>query len=113
MASDKPRKWTFFSNHAHVLVVLSRTPDILIRDLAWEVGITERAASSILADLEEEAYLTRIREGRTNRYVLNRSRPLRHPLEQHRKIGDVLALVSNDEAAGEVQRRSSPRTRTA
>ncbi len=97
MANDKPRTWTFFSNHAHVLVVLSRQPDVLIKDLAWEVGITERAASSILADLEDEGYLTRIREGRSNRYVLNRSRPLRHPLEQHRKIGDVLALVSTGE----------------
>ena len=97
MANDKPRTWTFFSNHAHVLVVLSRQPEILIKDLAWEVGITERAASSILADLEDEGYLTRIREGRSNRYVLNRSRPLRHPLEQHRKIGEVLALVSAGE----------------
>ncbi len=97
MANGKPRTWTFFSNHAHVLVVLSRKSDILIKDLAWEVGITERAASSILADLEDEAYLTRIREGRSNRYVLNRSRPLRHPLEQHRKIGDILALVSSEE----------------
>lgn len=97
MAKDKPRTWTFFSNHAHVLVVLSRQPDVLIKDLAWDVGITERAASSILADLEDEGYLTRIREGRSNRYVLNRSRPLRHPLEQHRKIGDVLALVSTGE----------------
>ena len=58
MANDKPRTWTFFSNHAHVLVVLSRQPDVLIKDLAWEVGITERAASSILADLEDEGYLT-------------------------------------------------------
>ncbi len=97
MATDKDRTWTFFSNHAHVLVVLARQPDVLIKDLAWEVGITERAASSILSDLEEEGYLTRVREGRSNRYILHRSRPLRHPLEQHRKIGDVLSLVSSEE----------------
>lgn len=94
MSTDKERTWTFFSNHAHVLVVLARQPDVLIKDLAWDVGITERAASSILSDLEEEGYLTRVREGRSNRYVLHLSRPLRHPLEQHRKIGEVLALVS-------------------
>ena len=97
MATDKDRTWTFFSIHAHVLVVLARQPDVLIKDLAWEVGITERAASSILSDLEEEGYLTRVREGRSNRYILHRSRPLRHPLEQHRKIGDVLSLVSSEE----------------
>lgn len=99
MSKKEERTWTFFSNHAHVLVVLARQPDILIKDLASEVGITERAASSILGDLEQEGYLTRIREGRSNRYVLHRSRPLRHPLEQHRKIGDVLALVSSDESS--------------
>ena len=96
MSTDKERTWTFFSNHAHVLVVLSQQPDVLIKDLAWEVGITERAASSILSDLEGEGYLTRVREGRSNRYVLHRAKPLRHPLEQHRKIGDVLALVSSE-----------------
>ncbi len=96
MPTDKERTWTFFSNHAHVLVVLAQQPDVLIKDLAWEVGITERAASSILSDLEGEGYLTRVREGRSNRYVLHRGRPLRHPLEQHRKIGDVLALVSSE-----------------
>jgi DNA-binding MarR family transcriptional regulator len=97
--SEPSRTWTFFSNHTHVLVVIARNPDVLIKDLAREVGITERAASSILSDLEAEHYLTRKREGRTNRYELHLSRPLRHHLEQHRTIGDVLAVISVDESA--------------
>jgi DNA-binding transcriptional ArsR family regulator len=93
--AERERVWTFFSNHAHVLVALAGQPDILMRDLAAVVGITERAASSIISDLEAEGYLTRIREGRSNRYKLHPARPLRHPLEQHRKIGDVLDLVTS------------------
>ena len=46
--------WTFLSNHAHVLVCLARDPELRLREIAELVGITERAASSIIADLEEE-----------------------------------------------------------
>lgn len=65
-----------------------------IRDIAVLVGITERAASSIVADLESEGYLTRSKVGRNNRYELHFDRPLRHPLEQHRPVGDLLALIA-------------------
>ena len=53
--------WTFLTNHAHVLLSISRDPDIRIRDLAERVGITERAAQRILTDLVEQGYLERIR----------------------------------------------------
>ena len=90
------------SNHAHVLVCLAAEPGMRLRDIAARVGITERAASSIVADLEAGGYLTRTRVGRNNHYQLHLARPLRHPLERHRKIGDVIALLANPPA----QRRS-------
>ena len=89
--------WTFLSNHAHVLVCLAAEPEIRLRDVASRVGITERAASSIVADLEKDGYLTRTRVGRNNRYRLHRSRPLRHPLERHHKIGELLALLTDEQ----------------
>ena len=45
------RKWTFFTNHGHVLVYLARHPDARVREIAAEIGITERATQAILADL--------------------------------------------------------------
>jgi DNA-binding Lrp family transcriptional regulator len=87
------RNWTFLSNHAHVLVVLVNDPDVRLRDLASKVGITERAASAIVADLEAAGYLTRIKVGRNNRYVVHGELRLRHPLEAHRTIGEVLQLL--------------------
>lgn len=85
--------WTFLTNHTHVLVCLDRNEAITLREVALQVGITERAVHAIVAALEEEGVLTRSREGQRNRYKLNRGYCLRHPLESHRRIGDLLDLV--------------------
>ena len=85
--------WTFLTNHTHVLVYLAQQEAITLREVARQVGITERAVHAIITALETEGVLTRTREGQRNRYKLNRSYRLRHPLESHRKIGDLLDLV--------------------
>lgn len=92
--AHESRHWTFLSNHAHVLICVAREPEMRIRDIAVLVGITERAASSIVADLECEGYLTRSKVGRNNRYQLHFDRPLRHPLEEHRPVGDLLSIIA-------------------
>lgn len=86
--------WTFLSNHAHVLVCLSRDPELRLREIAELVGITERAASSIIADLEEAGYLTRVKNGRRNSYKLHLRKPLRHPLERTHRVGDLIEAVT-------------------
>jgi predicted transcriptional regulator len=90
-----PSSWTFLTNHTHVLVCLAQSEDITLREVAARVGITERAVHAIVSALEEEGVLTRTREGQRNRYKINRSYKLRHPLESHRKIGDLLELIGN------------------
>ena len=85
--------WTFLSNHAHVLICIAAEPESRMRDVALRVGITERAVQRIVAELEEGGYLKIIREGRRNRYTVVPNLPLRHELESHRKIGDILDLV--------------------
>lgn len=93
-ASPSPAAgWTFLTNHTHVLVCLDRNADITLREVARQVGITERAVHAIVTALEEEGVLTRTREGQRNRYKLNRGYRLRHPLESHRRIGDLLDLM--------------------
>lgn len=88
--------WTFLTNHAHVLLCVARDPGIRLRDAAEQVGITERAAQRIIAELIADGYLTRVRDGRRNRYQLYRERPLRHPLESHHQIGELLAALEPD-----------------
>ena len=86
-------EWTFPTNHTHVLLCLARDREMRIRDVALQVGITERAAQRIVADLVEAGYLQRSKDGRRNRYSLNTERPLRHPLESEHAIGENLALL--------------------
>jgi DNA-binding transcriptional ArsR family regulator len=57
------------------------------------VGITERAAQRIVSELEEGGYLTRIRDGRRNRYELHSEVALRHPLEREHVIGEILEVL--------------------
>ncbi|MGL4550991.1 MAG: helix-turn-helix transcriptional regulator [Gemmataceae bacterium] len=87
--------WTFLSNHAHVLLVIARDPEVRLRDVADRVGITERAVQRIVADLVEGGFLTRERAGRRNRYQLHPTLPLRHPIESHRTVGDLMGLILN------------------
>jgi DNA-binding MarR family transcriptional regulator len=85
--------WTFLTNHAHVLLCIVRDPGIRLVDVARQVGVTERAAQRIVADLVEAGYLSRSRDGRRNRYVVHADQPLRHPLEQTHAIGELLDLL--------------------
>jgi hypothetical protein len=90
---SRPSSWTFLTNHAHVLVCVAEDPDIRGRDIAARVGITERAAQAIIADLVDEGYLTRTKLGRRNHYTVNPKAPLRHPLEEDHTIGEILVTL--------------------
>ena len=86
--------WTFLSNHAHVLVCLDRNPEALLREVAVDVGVTERTANSIVGDLVEAGVLVVTKVGRRNRYRIDRTARLRHPLEDSNTVGDLLDGVS-------------------
>ena len=81
------------TNHAHVLFCLSDEPTLRLRDVAARVGITERAVQRIVADLQEAGYLHVTKEGRRNRYRVNRQLHLRHEVEQHVTLDKLLKLV--------------------
>jgi len=89
----KPQ-WTFLTNHFHVLVCLSRDPTSRIRDLADEVGITQRAVQRILAELVEDKALSIRKDGRRNSYTLNPRKRLHHPLESKHTIGEILDILN-------------------
>lgn len=84
--------WTFVTNHTQVLLCIARNPDVRLRDVAQEVGITERAVQRIVSDLVEAGFLDRERVGRRNRYVVNRTGAMRHPAQLGHEVGALLDL---------------------
>jgi DNA-binding MarR family transcriptional regulator len=85
--------WTFLTNHSHVLLCLAADDSLRVRDLAEKVGITERAVLKILSELEAGGAIEREREGRRNRYRVLQRTKLRHRIEEHCTIGDLVAAV--------------------
>ena len=86
--------WTFLSNHAHVLICLSRDGDMRMRELASIVGITERAVQRIISELIGDGYLQRKKNGRRNHYTVNGDIPLRHPVESSHHVGELLRVLT-------------------
>ena len=86
--------WTFLSNHGHVMICLARDPDARLRDVAEQVGITERAVQGIVTDLVRDGYVDKERSGRRNHYEVHTDMPLRHPLEADHLLGDLLEAIA-------------------
>ena len=97
VAEGTDSRWTYLTNHTHILICLAHDSELRLRDVAEKVGITERAVQRIVAELEEAGAITRIRDGRRNRYDVHLDSRLRHTLEAHCTIGDIIALVNKDD----------------
>lgn len=92
--TSSSRDWTFLSNHGHVLVYLSRNKECLVKEIAIGVGITERSAQMILAELAESGYITATKVGRRNTYTLNSKMKFRHPAEANKPISALLKIFA-------------------
>ena len=105
--------WTFLTNHAHVLLCLARDPEARLRDVAEQVGVTERAVQRIVTELEEAGYVERAREGRRNTYAVRAELPLRHPIEQHRTVASLIDLVQDAESRPQARVRKTEKPERA
>lgn len=93
LTENKP-SWTFLTNHFHVLVVLARESESRVRDISDEVGITQRAVQRIIAELGADGILEVEKIGRRNSYRINKSKSLKHPLENKHTVGELLDILS-------------------
>ncbi len=87
-------EWTFITNHAVVLSFVSTHPSITARELALNVGITERAVRKIIRDLELEGYILKEKEGRRVRYSVEPHLPLRHSSQRDKVVGGLLEVLA-------------------
>jgi len=92
--SRRGHKWFFVTSHAFVLIQVDRDPDLTVREISERVGLTERQAHRVLADLVEEGYITREKVGRRNRYRVNYEAPMRHPAVAEHEVGALLHALT-------------------
>ncbi|MFI6810058.1 helix-turn-helix transcriptional regulator [Streptomyces luteogriseus] len=102
--------WTFLTNHARVLAAIADNHSARIRDIAAHCRLTERAVQKIIADLEQDGYLSHTREGRTNTYRIDPGKVLRHPAEAGLTVASLMSLLVKDEV--DRATTSAPRSRT-
>lgn len=93
MSGSARSKWTFLTNHAHVLALLSRNPPLRLRDIAMHAGITERATQRIISHLEACGVIYREVLGGNKQYRIRFDLPLHDPIEPHRTVGELLELL--------------------
>jgi DNA-binding MarR family transcriptional regulator len=77
-----------------VLTVISQRPESTGLEIAQAVGITERAARKIIADLQDAGYIDSERIGRRNRYRVNGYRPVGRFGERELTVGEFLVLFN-------------------
>lgn len=91
-AATTRRRWTFLTNHGHVLLAVAEDPNLRLREIATQVGITERATQLIIGDLIEDGYLTRQKVGRRNHYSVDFDAPLRHPMMNGQPVSALIGI---------------------
>ncbi len=96
-------EWSFLTNHARALVCIAHDPGVRLRDIAAALGITERNAFGIVADLTTAGYVLKDKDGRRNRYRIQVHVPLGESIGRERTIGEVLELLVDNKARGDLQ----------
>jgi hypothetical protein len=94
--------WSFLTTHGRVLLCIAHDPGVRLRDIAASVGITERSAYAIVADLTAAGYAVKRKDGRRNRYQIQTHMPLPDPASQQPAIGEVLALLAGGSAGSQL-----------
>src|SRR6478752_101775 len=104
--------WHFLTNHARVLLCIARDPGVRLREIASTLGITERTAFGVVADLTDAGYVIKERDGRRNRYEIQHHLPLVEPVSEERTVGELLELLGGRQITRPARARPKATTRT-
>jgi len=71
MTAPAIQKWGLFTNQALVMAYVCEHGDSTVRAISDAIGITERAALTMLGDLQQAGIVVRHRVGRSNTYSMD------------------------------------------
>ncbi len=86
--------WTFITNHGLVLSYIFHNSRSTAREIANNIGVTERTTHKIISELESAGYIERRKVGRRNIYRVDPSLPLRHHTKQDILVEELLEALS-------------------
>ena len=95
--------WTFLTTHGRTMLFIARHPDARLRDIAGSLDVTERTVTAAVRDLADAGYVVKHRQGRRNRYEVQRHMPLHDVPDGQRTVGELLealGAVEPDQEAG-------------
>jgi DNA-binding IclR family transcriptional regulator len=95
------REWSFLTNHGRALLLIAADPQARLRELAADLGVTERTTYALVTDLADAGYVAKEKEGRRNRYRVRTDLPVLDAAARDCTVGDLVDLL--------VERRSEPR----
>jgi DNA-binding MarR family transcriptional regulator len=111
---DLPRNeaWTFLTSHAQVLLYIASNPGARVRDIGYDLDLTERYVYRILRDLDDSGYISRKRNGRRVEFTIHEHETLRADVARESNVFQLLQLLdppATDDSGGS-EERSSERT---
>src|SRR6202142_3995476 len=92
MVEGSTPRWAFLTNHAQVLVCIADEPGVRLRDISERVGITERAAHRIVAELADAGHVKPNPIGSRTAYLVHEDVPPPDALTRNQRIGHLLAI---------------------
>ena len=87
-------EWRLLSHHGSVLLCIAQGANPTMREIADCVGITERATQRIVRELCERGFVSRVRYGRRNVYVLHPDEPIDEPSLCDQRVRALLNVGS-------------------
>ena len=87
-------EYTLMSSRGAVLFYVASNPSARIREIADELGLTERRVSHILFELRRDGFIDCRRKGRRNQYVVAAESCFDHPPISDIPLGVVLAAIA-------------------
>lgn len=92
-AANAAPRWSLLSPHGLVLFFLAIHPDSTLRDMAQQLGLTERTLYTMIRDLSSANMVRAARVGRHNSYKVNVDAHFVHPMFAHLRIGNFLDIL--------------------
>ena len=102
--------FSFLTNHGLALLAIAHDPQLRLRDIADELGITERATQRIVGELVDAGYVHRTREGRRNNYAVRLDLPAAIPGARDLEIGALVSVLVPGQATARRRRGMAART---